>query len=87
MDERTAMRLVLVQDGVPGSHTQEHRLELGLPCDGPRFDSRITDISPPARFAPAMFRYRKRQFAADPTCVSHPIFNFDFHKFYLKFYS
>ena len=41
----------------------------------------------PARFAPAMFRYRKRQFAPDPTCVSHPIFNFDFHKFYLKFYS
>ena len=41
----------------------------------------------PARFAPAMFRYRKQQFASDPTCVSHPIFNFDFHKFYLKFYS
>ena len=29
---------------------------------------------------------RKRQFApddADPTCISLPIFNFDFHKFYL----
>ena len=24
----------------------------------------------PARFAPAMFRYRKWQFAPDPTCVS-----------------
>ena len=38
-------------------------------------------------FAPAMFRYRKRQFAPDPTCVSLPFFNFDFHNFFLYFYS
>ena len=41
----------------------------------------------PARFAPAMFRYRKRQFSPGPTCVSLPFFNFDFHNFYLYFYS
>ena len=39
----------------------------------------------PARFAPAMFRYRKRQFAPDPTCVSLPFFNFDFLLLILSF--
>ena len=41
----------------------------------------------PARFATAMFPYWKRQFSPDPTCVSLPFFNFDFHNFYLYLYS
>ena len=38
-------------------------------------------------FALAMFRYQKRQFAPDPTCVSLVFFNFYFHNFYLYFHS
>ena len=40
-----------------------------------------------ARFAPAMFRSRKRQFAPDPTCVSLPFFNFEFHNYNVYFHS